>query len=194
MQKVHSEVNQYGWVILNVPELAEEKAMRLRLKRDAAYGNIFTEEKTDERWVGDLGEYVFKSFLSSRGVDKGNYHWILEDAAGKADFVMNDGSKLDVKTVKRKVQVQPNYTAQITAQHLSEDVHHYFFMSYQNVTRKMTLLGGITKEEFKKHAIYYGEGSRVHNNYIIRKGHEIFNISVAKLTPPDKWIAQFFPV
>lgn len=186
-----SEINQFGWIILDVPVMAEHKAIRLRKSRDEKYGNIYLEEETDERWVGDLGEYVFKSFLTSRGISKESYEWILENAAGKADFIMMDGSTVDVKTVKRKVQVQPGYTAQITAKHIDEDVEHYFFMSYQNKVRKMTLLGGISKSEFKKNAIYYGEGAQVHRDYIIRKGHEIYNIDVTKLIPPDQWLAQF---
>ncbi|RLV58314.1 hypothetical protein D5018_17895 [Parashewanella curva] len=186
-----SIVNQYGWIILDIPESAEEKAIALRKSRDEKYGNIYTEEKTDERWVGDLGEFVLKSFLSYRGIDRSNYQWILEDAAGKADFIMMDGSLLDVKTVKRKVPVQSSYTAQITAQHINEDVQHYFFMSYQNSEKKMTLLGGISKSEFKRHAVYYGEGAQVHSNYTIRKGHEIYNIDVTKLIPPHQWLDQF---
>ncbi|WP_202593428.1 hypothetical protein [Tolumonas lignilytica] len=186
-----SEINPLGWIILDVPVSAENKAIRLRKSRDEQYGNIYTEEKTDKRWVGDLGEFVFKSFLTSRGISKKDYEWVLYDAAGKADFIMMDSSKLDVKTVKRKWPVQPNYTAQITAQHINEDVQHYFFMSYQINARKMTLLGGISKSEFKKHAVYYREGDEVHSDYIIRKGHEIYNIDVTKLTPPDQWLAQF---
>jgi hypothetical protein len=56
---------------------------------------------------------------------------------------------------------------------------------------KLTLLGGISRSEFKKHAIYYGEGTKVHSNYTIRKGHEIYNIDVTKLIPPAQWLAQF---
>lgn len=186
-----SEINQFGWIILNVPVSAEKKAIEFRKRRDEQYGNIYPEEETDARWVGDLGEFVFKSFLTNQGVSKNSYEWILDNAAGKADFIMMDKSKVDIKTVKRKVSVQPNYTAQITAQHITEDIQHYFFMSYQNNVRKMTLLGGISKKQFIKHAIYYGEGSKVHNNYTIRKGHEIYNIDVTKLTPPVQWLAQF---
>lgn len=64
-------------------------------------------------------------------------------------------------------------------------------MSYQRDVKKATLLGGISKCEFKKYAVYYGEGAQVHSNYTIRKGHEIYNVEVTKLTPPDRWIAQF---
>ncbi|MFG0456425.1 hypothetical protein [Shewanella mangrovisoli] len=186
-----SQINKHGWIILDVPVWAENKAIELRKYRDTIYGNIYTEEATDERWVGDLGEFVFKSFLSDRGIPKNNYQWIIEDAAGNADFVMMDGSKVDVKTVKRKVPVKTEYTAQITAQHINEDIQHYFFMSYQIKEKQMTLLGGISKSEFIKHAKYYGEGDEVHSNYIIRKNHEIYNIDVVKLIPPVKWLAQF---
>jgi hypothetical protein len=185
-----SKINQYEWIILDVPQWAEDRAIEHRKRRDEIYGNIYGEESTDERWVGDLGEYVFKSFLNSRNVDKATSKWILDEAAGKADFILGGGFLVDVKTVKRKVAVKPSYTAQITAQHINERVHHYFFMSYQPSVRKMTLLGGISKEEFKKSAIYYGEGEQVHQDYIIRSGHEIYNIEVTKLIPPDRWLTQ----
>lgn len=86
-----SQINQRGWIILDVPASAEDKASSLREHRDKIYGNIYTEEDSDERWVGDLGEFVFKSFLTSRGISKIDFEWILEDAAGKADFIMMDG-------------------------------------------------------------------------------------------------------
>ncbi|WP_216603074.1 hypothetical protein [Vibrio coralliilyticus] len=186
-----SVVNQHGWIIVDVPEAAEIAAKKHRQARDQKYGNIYSEKETDERWVGDLGEFVFKSWLKSQRFHQ--FEWILDDAAGKADFIMPQNSLVDVKTVKRKVAPRPDYTAQITAQHIEENIDHYFFMSYQNSLRKMTLLGGVSKKAFKEHSVYYGEGDMVHSNYTIRKGHEIYNIDIAKLVSPHEWLAQFTP-
>lgn len=183
------EINKYGWIKLYIPENAELAAKKNRKERDAEYGNIYYEKESDERWVGDLGEFAFKSWLKSQNIE--GYKWLLKNAAGKADFIMSNSSTVDVKTVKRKVAPLPYYTAQITAQHIDENVDHYFFMSYEYDKKQMWFLGGITKANFKKHAKYYAEGEDVHSNYTIREGHEIYNIEIDKLIPPIEWIKQF---
>ncbi|EKO3907116.1 hypothetical protein GTU35_000128 [Vibrio fluvialis] len=184
-----SKTNELGWIAVEIPFEAELAAKKHRKERDKLYGNIYYEEKSDERWGGDLGEFAFKSWLNSEGYS--NYTWLLEDAAGRADFTMVDDVSIDVKTVKRKVEPRRGYTAQITAQHINEPTMHYFFMSYHYPQRVMWLLGGISKEDFKRDAIYYGQGDKVHEHYSIRAGHEIYNIDILKLLPPKKWLLQF---
>ena len=63
-------------------------------------------------------------------------------------------------------------------------------MTYEIAQRRMWLLGGIDRERFRQEARYYGAGELVHANYQIRQGHEIYNIEIAKLTPPKQWIGQ----
>lgn len=84
--------------------------------------------------------------------------------------------------------MQPHYTAQISACHVNEPVEFYFFTCYQVPIQRLWLLGGITKADFLTNAIYHRAGDQVHANYTIRPGHEIFNIEVKHLTPPDEWI------
>lgn len=115
---------------------------------------------------------------------------MLDDAAGKPDFVTALNIRIGVKTVKRKVPPREDYTAQITARHAEEPIDHYFFMTYEIAQRRMWLLGGIDRVRFLKESRYYGAGEWVHPNYQIRQGHEIYNIEIAKLTSPTCWIAQ----
>lgn len=98
--------------------------------------------------------------------------------------------KVGIKTVKRKVKPLKNYTTQVTAKHASEPVDYFFFLSYEIVIRRMWLLGGIDKDSFLKKAIYYAEGDFVHQDYQIRKGHEIFNIALTELILPDAWLSS----
>jgi hypothetical protein len=166
----------------------EERAMDIRQKRDAQYPNIYLEEPTDMRWVGDLGEIVFNHWMKEEGI--GGFEWHLDNAAGKPDFTVN-GIRIDVKTVKRKVPPEPHYTAQITARHISHPIDELFFLSYEFLKKKMWLLGGAKMSAFIQFARYYGEGEYVHKDYQIRKGHEIYNGEISLLESPESWITQF---
>lgn len=183
-----SQVHTTGWVSVEVLEKYEVRAKAIRAERDRLYGNIYAESDTDQRWVGDLGEMVFNSWLKHQGI-KG-FNWILDAAAGKPDFITALNIRIGVKAVKRKVPPRMDYTAQITAQHAHEPIDHYFFMTYEINERRMWLLGGIDRERFLREARYYAAGEWVHPNYQIRPGHEIYNIEIEKLEKPLEWLVQ----
>lgn len=164
----------------------EARARQIRTERDLQYGNIYTEAATDERWVGDLGEMVFNSWLKHEGIQC--FEWVLNDAAGQPDFVTALNVRIGVKTVKRKVPPRENYTAQITARHAEEPIDQFFFMSYEIAKRQMWLLGGCSRERFLQESRHYNAGEWVHPSYQIRRGHEIYNMEIAKLVPPKAWI------
>jgi hypothetical protein len=184
----NSEVHSPGWISVNVGKEHEYTAKKIRAERDERYGNIYLEKQSDERWVGDLGEIAFKSWLKNRGVI--DFKWITNDAAGEPDFIITPNIRVGVKTVKRKVPPRSGYTAQITAKHASEPTDYFFFMTYEISQKKMWLLGAITHELFMSEARYYSAGEWVHPNYQIRHGHEIFNIEIEKLIPPDRWLSE----
>ena len=184
----NSQVHPEGWISLLIATKYEDRAKQMRAERDRQYGNIYDEADTDERWVGDLGEIVFNSWFKNEGVQ--GFKWILDDPVGAPDFVTAKDIRIGVKTIKRKGPPSAHYTAQITARHATEPSEHYFFMTYEIVQRRMWLLGGICRERFLQNGRYYGAGEWVHDNYRIREGHEIYNIEIAKLTPPKDWIRQ----
>ena len=185
----NSQVHPQGWISLLIAPKYEERAKQMRADRDIQYGNIYREAATDERWVGDLGEIAFNSWFKKKGIQ--DFKWVLDDAAGQPDFVTALKVGIGVKTVKRKVPPREDYTAQITARHTSEPIDQFFFMTYEIAERRMWLLGGIDKERFVREARHYRAGEWVHSNYQVRQGHEIYNIEIAKLTPPNDWIIQF---
>ncbi|MCO6057274.1 hypothetical protein NG726_11390 [Pseudomonas sp. MOB-449] len=184
----NSQIYPQGWISVGIEPEHEERAKRLRSKRDLQYGNIYSEADTDKRWVGDLGEWVFKSWFKHEGIQ--GFKWILENAAGQPDFVSPSNIRIGVKTVKRQYQPREGYTAQISACHSDEPVDHFFFMIYEFRKRKMWLMGGIDRESFKKEADYYGSGEQVHAHYQVREEHGILNIDVAKLLQPKHWLAK----
>lgn len=171
---------------IGVTEAQEAQAKRIRHDRDRRYVNLYREEASDERWVGDLGEIVFDGW--SRDLVEGQLEWIRDDAAGKADFISSRGTSIGVKTVKRKGPPRLTYTAQISAKHADEPVDQFFFMSYEIAARKMWLLGGIDRNGFLDGARYYKAGEAVHQNYVIRPGHEIYNIEIGLLVDPKLWL------
>lgn len=101
---------------------------------------------------------------------------------------MKGGTSISVKTVKRKGPPGLSYTAQISAKHADEPVDQFFFMSYEIAARKMWLLGGIDRNGFLDRARYYQAGEAVHQNYVIRPGHEIYNIEIGLLVDPKLWL------
>lgn len=174
------------WTWVGVSAQQEAEAKRIRSERDRLYGNIYQEVSGDERWVGDLGEIVFD--LWSRGKAGDRFSWIRDDAAGKADFISDRNVSIGVKAVKRKGPPRPGYTAQITAKHADEPVDQFFFMSYEIAIKRMWLLGGIDRLRFLKESRYYSAGEEVHSHYVIRQGHEIYNIEIERLVHPEKWL------
>lgn len=171
---------------ITVTEEQEAQAKEIRHKRDGRYSNLYSVSASDERWVGDLGEIVFDAW--SRGQAGERLTWILENAAGKADFISHAGVSIGVKTVKRKGPPLMNYEAQISVKHASEPVDQFFFMSYEIALRRMWLLGGIGRIEFLRKARHYRSGEAVHSHYVIRPGHEIYNIGIRHLNDPWLWI------
>lgn len=182
------QIHPQGWVSILVTPKYEEQAKEMRAERDLQYRNTYTETETDERWVGDLGEMVFNSWLEQEHVQ--GFKWVLDDTAGKPDFVTASNKRIGVKTVKRKVPPRKSYGAQVTAIHAHEPVDHFFFMSYEIAKRRMSLVGGIERARFLQKARYYGPGELVHKHYRIRKGHEIYNTEIEKLIPPKEWLKQ----
>ncbi len=158
----------------------------MRKRRDQLYGNIYPEEPGHERWVGDLGEMTFKSWLNSRGVP---FKWLLGDAAGNADFVVDSSTSVGIKTVKRVVKPQAGYTMQVTAKHAGEPVDHFFFLSYEytDQTRVMWLLGGVERQHFLSNAKFYRAGEWIHPRYQV-KNHDIYNTDVRHFIPPGDWL------
>jgi hypothetical protein len=182
-----SQIHENGWISVSVPPRFEQQAKTLREQRDKQYRNIYPEADTDQRWIGDLGEIVFKSWLKHRKVE--GYSWVLDGAAGSPDFILSSDIRIGCKTVKRKGPPHPEYTAQITARHAHEPIDYFFFMTYEFRVQKMWLLGGIDHSGFLASARFYRDGEWVHPHYQVR-GHDIYNLCLEKLTVPLDWLSQ----
>lgn len=176
-----------GWLILTGSAAIEQQALAIRERRDREFDNIYAVADTDLRWVGEVGELLFYQWL--QGVAQGAGRWLRRAPAGKPDFIVH-GHRVGLKTVKRKVPFAPEYTAQITARHVTENVDHFVFASYQSPTRKLWLVGGIPRDEFRERARYHAAGDRVHEHYTVRRGHEIYNVDSCHLTPPLRWLER----
>lgn len=186
----NSTLHSNGWISLPIDIRFEEHAKRIRAERDSLYGNIFKEKETDLRWVGDLGEMVFKSWLSHQKIQ--NFQWIVDEASGKPDFIIAGKHKVGIKTVKRKDDPKPSYAAGMTARHTTEPVDHFFFMTYVHTERRMWMVGGISREAFIHGSTHYKAGDYVHPHYQIRAGHEINNIDMRALTAPQVWLNSLY--
>jgi hypothetical protein len=167
------------------------QAQDMRAQRDVIYQNIYHEQSTDLRWVGEVGEICLYNWLRVRAPGCGT--WLRRRAAGNADFLIQ-GHTVGLKTVKRQVPFRPNYTAQITGRHAAEPVDYFFFASYEVPRRRLWLLGATSRSDFLRNARYHGPGEQVHSRYVVRSGHEIYNIEARHLTPPEEWLKQMTEV
>jgi len=175
-----------GWLTTIVGNEIIKRAKQIRAERDQQYGNVYQEEESDERWVGEVGEICFNEWLNKSHIQ--DSEWILDDAAGRPDFKIGRVS-VGMKTVKRQVPFQSHYTAQVTAKHVEEEpVDQFFFASFEAPKNRLWMIGGIERDEFRKEAQYYGPGEQVHPNYTVRPGHEIYNIEQRHLRVPTDWI------
>jgi hypothetical protein len=163
-----------------------EYAISIRKDRDSKLRNIFQEEGTDMRHVGEVGELAFGHYLNQYRADLTK--WLVDGkVTNQPDFIFA-GKKIGVKTVKRKVDMRMDYLAQITARHKDEPVDFLFFCCFETHTKELVLLGGISKQKFLQNGKHWKAGEFVHPNYQIRKGHEIISICVDQLIQPDKFI------
>ena len=167
-------------VTFDVSEIIINQAKAIRTARDLIYGNIFNEESTDLRWVGEVGEIIVNQALVM--CSKEQTEWITQDVTNRGDFNFC-GVEIDVKTVKRQVPIRPYYKAQITAKHVNKPVDYLLFTCYEYPVKKLHILGVMKKDVFIGKAQYFGAGSKVHDNYTIRAGHEIYAITISEMTP-----------
>ena len=186
----YAKKHNNGFIQINLNSSHEVIAKKIRKDRDSVYQNIFTESSTDKRYVGDLGEFVFNSWLKHQLSDPDCFKWLVDEPAGKCDFTIFEHNFIGIKTVKRKGPPKPNYTAQISAKHVNEPSSEFFFLSYDYQCKSMWLLGGVSKVDFLKFANFYNGGEKVHEGYTVRQGHSIYNIEINHLLPPDEWLKK----
>jgi hypothetical protein len=167
-------------VSFDVTDEMISEAISIRKERDSKYGNIFVEEETDMRFVGEIGEIIVNNAFNM--VCEEFNEWHTEDVIKKPDFTFC-GRDLDVKTVKRQVPIKPWFKAQITAKHSETPMDDILFTCYEVPKKKLHILGVMEKNEFLQKAQYFGEGEFVHENYQIRKGHEIYAVMISQMTP-----------
>jgi len=163
----------------------EQEAKRIRARRDRLYRSWFVIPEKDTRWVGDIGEIGFNRWACSV-MGPARVTWKIEDVTGgKPDFIVAKRT-LDVKTVACSSAPQIEYTAQVMAKdrYLHEKVSYFFFARYEIKVSLLWLLGGIARTEFLEKARYFSAGEKVHAYYTVQPGREIYNIEIARLTPP----------
>lgn len=102
--------------------------------------------------TGFLGEEAFAHHF---GVESSNTY--------DYDFILPDGTKVDVKTKKRTVSVRGDYNATVADFNTSQDCDRYYFVSLiwdkktQNWS-KAQLCGSISKERFYADATFAKKG------------------------------------
>jgi len=160
-----------------------EQAKAIREARDALYGNHFEVKDTDIRWGGDLAEILLDQYLTECGI---SHQWHREEAAAnQPDFTIN-GITMDLKTLKRAqpmTERHRHYTFGVTENQYRMDVDTYGFVNFVPELRLFQFIGCIKKRRFIEQATTVKSGQKVHHSYRIRRGHQLGNIEVFKLTP-----------
>jgi hypothetical protein len=174
------------WVRIPATEEMIGYAKRLRAKRDERYANVYPEAETDWRWVGELGECAVYKWLQETGTP--NFEWITGDPSGRADFVVC-GETVDVKTSKRKDAIKQHYEVGVTG-HCAESQHAetLLFCCYEISTGNVVILGAMAHGDFLAGARYFGPGEKVHDNFTVREGSNLYNVHISQMDAPLRWL------
>lgn len=73
---------------------------------------------------------------------------------GGVDFIINNKS-VDLKTMSRRVFVQPHYVHNFIGYQENYEVDYYIFASYNKKADILTICGYVSKEQLKQRANFY---------------------------------------
>lgn len=178
------------WVRIEATDEMIAYAKRLRDRRDKECPhNVFERQESDWPWVGELGESAVWKWLTKHGTP---HKWLRVKPLGKPDFTIC-GETVDVKCSKRKDPIKPHYEVGITG-HNAEAQHAetLLFSCYEIPTNTVVIVGVIAHDDFLAGARYFGPGDQVHPGFTIREGSNLYNVHIAQLAPPLRWLEEGF--
>ena len=178
------------WVRIEATEKMIDFAKKLREQRDTECAhNVFERQDSDWPWVGELGECAVQKWIREHGTP---HQWLRVKPIGQPDFNIC-GETVDVKCSKRKDAFKPHYEVGITGHHA--DAHHaetLLFSGFEIPTNTIVILGVMAHDDFLAGARYFGPGEEVHPNFTVREGSNLYNVHIAQLSPPLRWLEEGF--
>jgi hypothetical protein len=144
----------YGSMIkIKVPQNITQHCLDLIERYD--FGNVKAVAKgtKQQELTGLIGQCIIAQELGLPLVEGG------QGFDGGFDLVYN-GLKVDVKTMGRSVDVQPDYVNHFYARQKRFNADAYVFCSYNKNKNELTICGWITKDAFFKKAKFYPKGTR----------------------------------
>ena len=132
------------WYISSVSQEQIVEAKKIvQEANNLAWSNKF---ESDTRWIGYLGEQIFKEWLDKTKIP---YHyWRESETKDIRDFTVGR-LEIDVKAVGTNFFPQNNYGCQVVCSQLgNENVNAYVFCRYLLKENKVVIMGWLPKDEF----------------------------------------------
>ena len=137
--------------VVKVTQNQLDYARKLVENHNFAQRGIADGDKEDQ-FIGMLGQTVLADLLKYQPPEGGN------GFDGGIDLYIGAHS-VDVKTMKRKVDMQDYYVHNLIGFQSGYDVEYYVFLSYNAKKNEMTICGYKKKDEFYRKAKLYRKGT-----------------------------------
>ena len=179
-----------SFITLQASDADVQNAISIRESRDQLYKNIYEEQDSDERWVGDLGEILFDRLMEEQGFV---YNWYNQLEAAKLPDFSIFGFDSDLKVNKRQALIMPHqvhYGCQISAEQAPYCTSRMFIFGNYCIEKKtLQILGAISKQRFMQIAVLRKKGEWVTPKYQLK--HDILDVTVKDLTPINVALKMF---
>jgi hypothetical protein len=176
---------QHGWVVKRPREETIARAKALRAERDAqGVPSIFLEQN-DHRWVGDLAELGFQSWLMENDLEHIRHGGVDQ----LPDFVVG-GFGVGLKCRTSTYSMRPDYIVNVPTAHLHRSAETLlFFAAYEVVPNRLVLLGVIGRPRFDAESFDSSKGAALHRGRPAAAA-PCRNVHVHALAPPDQFLRR----
>lgn len=119
--------------------------------------------------TGFVGEEVVRAVLG--GVEENTYEY---------DIVLEDGTRVEVKSKLTSVEPKPHYECSISKFNTKQDCDYYAFVRVHNSYSKAWFLGVYKKDEYMRDAVFMKKGDvDPSNNFKVRA--DCYNLPISRL-------------
>jgi hypothetical protein len=134
-----------------------KKRIKTEYKRDV---RLNKEERIEKIAIGYIGEFIFKKWCEKQNLKEIYLGKEVTNCPDNGDFLINN-YRIDVKTQEIFYSPQDDWRCEVTSDQINRPIEIYVFSKLynKNNTKKLYLIGWLTKKDFLKNAKFRKEGT-----------------------------------